>query len=33
MQNEKLRMKNGFVFEKEVGYDNPIVRKSFAFAI
>lgn len=26
-------MKNGFVYEKEVGYDNPIVRKSFEFAV
>lgn len=33
MKSEELRMKNGFVFEKEVGYENLIVTKSFAFAI
>jgi len=33
MKNEELRMKNGFVFEKEIGYGNPIVTKSLAFGI
>jgi len=27
MKNEELRMKNGFVFEKEVGYENLIALK------
>jgi len=26
-------MKNGFIFEKQIGYENSIVKKSFAFAI
>ena len=33
MKSEELRMKNSFVFEKEVRYDNLIVSKSLAFAI
>ena len=27
MKSEELRMKNGFVFEKEVGYENLIALK------
>ena len=26
-------MKNGFIFEKQIGYENSIVKKSFTFAI
>jgi four helix bundle protein len=33
MKNEEFRMKNGFVFEKELGYGNPITSKSLSFAI
>jgi four helix bundle protein len=33
MKNAELRMKSGFVFEKEIGYGNPIVTKSLAFGI
>jgi len=33
MKNEELIMNTGFVFEKELGYSNPITSKSFSFAI
>jgi hypothetical protein len=33
MKSAELKMKNGFVFEKEIGYGNPIVTKSLAFGI
>jgi len=33
MKNAELRMKSGFVFEKEIRYGNPIVTKSLAFGI
>ena len=33
MKIEEVRMKSGFVFEREIGYGNPIVPKSLAFSI
>jgi four helix bundle protein len=33
MKNDELRMKNGFIFEKALGYGNPVTSKSFSFSI
>ena len=33
MKNEELRMKNGLIFEKALGYSNLITSKSFSFSI